>query len=132
MKNLNELDEYRIREPAFVQRFGLGDHLTGAFYIPCPKTGSRLKVVASAGYFDWDHVSVSVNKQKRCPNWIEMCFIKHMFFEPEDAVMQLHPPQSQYVNNHAYCLHLFRPCKAEIPMPPSLLVGVKELGTLKS
>jgi hypothetical protein len=58
-----------------------------------------------------------------------MCHIKELFWEPEDAVMQLHPPRSRWINNHNYCLHMWRPLKQEIPLPPDIAVGKKELGT---
>ena len=72
----------------------------------------------------WEHVSVSPCSQKRktCPTWEEMCAIKNMFFENDEAVVQYHPPKSDYVNNHPYCLHLWRPTNQEIPRPPKLFV----------
>lgn len=51
-----------------------------------------------------------------------MCFVKDLFWDGEDAVMQLHPPKSNYVNNHPHCLHLWRPTQAVIPMPETILV----------
>lgn len=90
----------------------------GAFLIPF--RGRDLKVIASTG-MDWDHVSVSLSN--RCPNWEEMCFVKSLFFDDEECVMQLHPPKSSYVNCHPYCLHLWKPQKANILMPPTILVG---------
>lgn len=103
----------------------------GAFFIPGPR-GRHLKVIASSGDkaagIEWEHVSVSV--EGRCPNWPEMCFIKGLFWDDEETVMQLHPPKSQWINNHQYCLHLWRPTNQEIPVPPALTVGSKELGTL--
>ncbi|MCK1641257.1 hypothetical protein IVA95_27645 [Bradyrhizobium sp. 157] len=42
--------------------------------------------------------------------------------------MQLHPPQSRYVNNSRYCLHLWKPINQDIPMPPASFVGVVGLG----
>ncbi|WFU14475.1 hypothetical protein [Bradyrhizobium sp. CB3481] len=42
--------------------------------------------------------------------------------------MQLHPPQSQYVNNSRYCLHLWKPTNQDIPTPPACFVGVVGLG----
>jgi hypothetical protein len=100
----------------------------GAFYIPGP-CGAELTVIASPGNADpditWEHVSVST--RKRCPNWKEMCFIKGLFFDPEETVMQLHPPQSKWINVHPFCLHLWRPLHTEIPLPPEITVGPKEL-----
>ena len=54
-----------------------------------------------------------------------MCEIKSMFFEDDEVVMQLHPKKTEYVNNHNYCLHLWKPIGKEIPTPPSILVGIK-------
>ena len=99
-----------------------GDGLTfGCAEIPGPFR--PLRVIFSDG-MGWEHVSVST--PNRCPNWDEMCLVKSLFWADEDAVMQLHPPRSEYVNNHAHCLHLWRPNDgAVIPLPPSILVGVK-------
>lgn len=46
-----------------------------------------------------------------------MCFIKDLFWGEEEVVMQLHPAKSQYVNQHDYCLHLWRPKTIAIPLP---------------
>lgn len=69
----------------------------------------------------WEHVSVST--AVRCPTWEEMCFIKGLFWDAEDVVMQLHPRESEYVNQHPYCLHLWRPVGVTIPTPPFQTVG---------
>lgn len=95
--------------------------ISGAFLIPGP-CGMELKVLASCGDDEvpWEHVSVSL--AKRCPNWPEMCFIKDLFWSEEEVVMQLHPRRSEYVNNHDYCLHLWRPLREQIPTPPKIAV----------
>jgi hypothetical protein len=92
----------------------------GVFIIPF--RGRDLLVIASNG-MGWDHVSVSLTN--RCPNWEEMHFVKQQFFNDEECVMQLHPPKSEYINYHRYCLHLWRPQNEKIPLPPSILVGIK-------
>jgi hypothetical protein len=98
----------------------------GAFIVPGP-CGRDLRVIASSGDFSempWEHVSVSL--PNRCPNWQEMCFVKSLFWEDEEAVMQLHPPRSTWINNHPFCLHLWKPMLAEIPLPPQSAVGLKK------
>lgn len=100
----------------------------GNFLIP-PSLAAKtpaLLIQASSG-LGWEHVSVSVIGHTRCPTWQEMCKIKELFWDDEDAVMQLHPPKSEYVNNVANCLHLWRPTEATIPLPDSILVGIKGL-----
>ncbi len=105
----------------------IGDDF-GAFRMPGP-CGEDLNIIASPGDahedIPWEHVSVSC--KKRPPNWKEMCFVKALFWDDEDTVMQLHPPKSQWINNHPYCLHLWRPLKETIPLPPQITVGFKEL-----
>lgn len=71
----------------------------------------------------WDHVSVSF--RDRCPVWKEMCEIKDIFFGEDEVCVQYHPKKEEYINNHPYCLHIFRPQNAELPMPPSWMVGLK-------
>lgn len=63
----------------------------------------------------WDHVSVST--QKRCPTWEEMCLFKYIFWPDSEACIQYHPAKQDYVNNHKYCLHLWRPQTEQIPKP---------------
>lgn len=105
----------------------------GAFVLP--KQGSKVGfyffIIASSG-MDWEHVSVSIIPQMRCPTWEEMCYIKSFFWEDEEAVMQLHPPKSEWVNNHPYCLHLWRPILKEIPLPPKGMVGLQRMNTKKN
>lgn len=120
MRFQGSLEQHRIRTGPYGSSFG-DDY--GAFLIPGP-FNNTLKVIASPGDADegipWEHVSVSL--QNRCPNWPEMCFIKGLFWDDEDAVMQLHPPKSDYVNNHEYCLHLWKPTTQAIPLPPKVAV----------
>lgn len=101
----------------------------GCFAIPGRHAkGRQLRIIASDGEeTGWDHVSVSIPDQRRCPSWDEMCFVKSLFWDDEEAVIQFHPPKSEYVNNHAGCLHLWRCVKEPFPIPPSILVGIKGL-----
>lgn len=82
-------------------------------------SSSFIRVIASWSE-GWDHISVSLSH--RCPTWQEMCFVKDFFFHPSECVIQYHPPEEDYINTHKYCLHLWRPQKEKIPMPPKILV----------
>lgn len=119
-------NQYRVR----VGQYGSDDSYgnNGAFFVPCRPGKPRFTVIAS-DQLGWDHVSVSL--PDRCPVWAEMCKIKELFWDDEDAVMQLHPPKSDWVNNHDTCLHLWRPQVIAIPLPPSIMVGIKEIGELR-
>ena len=111
-------ERYRVKQGAIGSDAGYGNN--GAFVVGL-KRGQTLFVIAS-DMMGWEHVSVS--RSDRCPTWEEMCQIKAMFWDAEDIVLQFHPRESDYVNNHPNCLHLFRPIDAEIPTPPSILVGI--------
>lgn len=99
-----------------------------------------LRAIASAGdahpggpdneLWGWDHVSVSPANRERTPTWEEMCLVKDLFWDEEDTVMQLHPPRSRWISNHPHVLHLWRPTHKELPTPPDIMVGIKELGEL--
>lgn len=120
----DKLGGFRIRNGVYGS--GTGDDF-GAFLIPGP-CGRDLRVISSPGDADqeipWEHVSVSL--PNRCPNWVEMDYIKSLFWDNEETVMQLHPPRSKWINNHPYCLHLWKPLTQEIPLPPQIAVGFKE------
>jgi hypothetical protein len=105
------------------------DGNNGLFIIPGRTLKDHLRVIASDG-LGWEHVSVS--KCYACPSWDEMCKVKSLFWDdPEDWAVQYHPPQSRYVNNHPYCLHLWHPIDiGPMPFPPEMLVGSKSLGKL--
>lgn len=99
----------------------LGDD-GGAFSLKSPVDGGEMFVIASFG-LGWDHVSVS--RKNRCPNWPEMCFVKDIFFEENEIVVQYHPRKDDYINNHSYCLHMWKPQQEALPTPPPILVGIK-------
>jgi len=82
----------------------------------------EIAIIASWG-MGWEHVSVSL--RRRCPTWDEMCTIKDIFWREDECVIQYHPPKSEYVNNHPFCLHLWKKIGHEFELPPGILVGIK-------
>lgn len=91
----------------------------GAFKVPL---GTRYAMVVASDGSGWEHVSISF--PDRCPTWEEMSKIKALFWDAEDCVVQYHPPESQYVNNMRFCLHVWRPTEMPLPLPPAYLVGL--------
>lgn len=126
MKISPTLEPYRVRHGNWGSN--PGDDFGAFGNVPSPR-GEPLMIIASPGdaheSVPWEHVSVSL--KNRCPKWEEMCFVKDLFWDAEEAVMQLHPPRSTWINNHRFCLHLWRPLDGNIPLPPSIAVGYKEL-----
>lgn len=99
----------------------------GFFFIPYQKSNSlEYRVQASDG-MGWEHCSISIalpGKQAlRCPTWEEMCYIKDLFWDKEDCVIQYHPSKDQYVNRHPFVLHLWKPINQVIPIPDKSMIG---------
>lgn len=122
--SLHVPEEFRVTRGALGSTPEYGNN--GLFIVHLKQAGGRpalyLNVIVSDGD-GWDHVSVSL--PHRCPTWDEMCQIKDLCWDPEDCVIQYHPPRSAYVNNHPYCLHLWRNQTVDIIRPPAIMVGVQ-------
>lgn len=132
-------EKYRICTGPYGSDFTYGKN--GAFQLP-PVIGSREMIVIASDGKDWreagldgepwEHVSVHCFQGKRqfTPTWAEMCAVKDTFWDSDDVVIQFHPRESDYVNNHANTLHLWRPVNTKLPTPPAITVGHKQLGTI--
>lgn len=81
---------------------------------------SKIIAVVFSWGGDWDHISASYSN--RCLTWEEICVIKDIFFNEDETVIQYHPAKANYINNHPFTLHLWRPQNQEIPMPPKWMV----------
>ena len=93
----------------------------GEFVLKAP-TGRYLRCLVDEGSVTrWDHVSVSVmdhaGRSAEVPSWEEMCWVKGLFWGPEETVIQYHPPESVRVNIREV-LHLWRPLDEAVPLPP--------------
>jgi hypothetical protein len=110
-------EKFRIRKGPMASDESIGNN--GMFFVMLHHE-QTFSVIASEGR-GWEHVSVS--RKDRCPTWTEMCQIKDLFSDDTDCVVQYHPPKSDWVSNHPYCLHLWKPIGIELPRPDSILVG---------
>lgn len=131
-------EPYRLTSGPMASDRSYGNN--GAFCFHSVVPNRNMMVIASDGQDwkasglegePWEHVSVHVfsGKKQFTPTWIEMCAAKEMFWDVEDVVIQFHPRKSDYVNNHANTLHLWRPTETSLPTPPAITVGIKEAGT---
>lgn len=123
--NFEAIEKHRLRTG--FMKSDTGDDF-GIFRIPTKKEPFFLTVMSAPSDAQWEHVSVST--PKRTPTWDEMCRIKDLFFSENEVVWQYHPAKEDHVNNHAHCLHLWRLKDFEMPMPPTIAVGNKALGTI--
>jgi hypothetical protein len=116
VRDLRALDAFRIPDTPY-------DHgdVGGAFLIPYPLAGEKLRCIATAGE-GWDHVSVSLHVAKRTPTWAEMEYAKRTFFHRDEVAVQLHVAENDHLSIHPYVLHLWRPQNVKIPLPPKAMV----------
>jgi hypothetical protein len=112
------------------------DGMNGDFTIPLHRiisTGHKVfaNCIVSDGknkdgsvLFPWEHVSVHVVEygKMRTPTWDEMCAVKDIFWDDDEAVVQYHPEKKNYVNVHPHVLHLWKPTAAALPTPPAICV----------
>ena len=119
-------EKYRIKRGDFRSIPGSRN---GAFEFL--KGGNKYLVICSDG-LGWDHVSMTIRNRKRTPSWAEMQWVKQLFFEDAEPALQIHAPEDEHVNNHKYCLHLWRDQKNKMELPESLMVGIKGLTDLKA
>jgi hypothetical protein len=110
-----KIEKYRIRKGQYASDVTYGNN--GMFEMP---TSKGVLLVMVSDQLLWDHASVSL--KDRIPTWKEMCYIKDLFWEPEETVVQYHPAESVYICQHPFVLHLWRPQKVHVPMPPTNFV----------
>jgi hypothetical protein len=115
-RNNEKIEQYRLQHSSFATTKADGNN--GLFTIQ--RNGKVLRCIVSDA-LGWDHVSVSIEKGKYPPTW-DMCFIKDLFFDEEETVIQYHPPKSCYVNVHPGVLHMWRQQGVTIPLPPIVMV----------
>lgn len=96
----------------------------GAFLLLHPASIYPMLFVIASDGMGWDHVSVTCKDARRCPTWEEMCWVKDLFWDKDEVVIQYHPAEKDYINNHPYCLHLFKP-QGVFPVPLPEMVGLK-------
>ena len=90
-----------------------------------------ISVIVSKGA-GWEHASFAPVEDENILSWDDMCYFKDAVWNPEEAVIQIHPPKDEYVNNRNNCLHLWRCYYKEMTLPPSVLVGVRKGQTEES
>lgn len=111
------IEYFRKRHPV------LGDSPLGmdwGFFISGP-----LRIISSgipgSGEPPWEHVSISC--ADRCPTWEEMQYVKELFWDDTETVLQFHPRCNKYKNLHPFTLHLWKRAGKDHELPPSELIA---------
>ena len=112
------LNKFRKKHPLYGKT--PPDTLYGYFVIPVGP--EYLNVISSGSQggeepeCQWEHVSVSL--PHRCPTWGEMHEIKRLFWDDHETVVQFHPKKTSYVNQHEFCLHMWKRRGVNAELPP--------------
>lgn len=117
MKNIEEIKK---TPNLFIEAETKNDGMGGKYYDKY--TGKWLNFIFSY-QMGWEHLSVSM--PSRTPTWNQMCVMKDIFWNKNEACVEYHPREEDYVNNHKHCLHIWRPTHETLPTPPSILVGFR-------
>ena len=117
MRDLEDIKKNRYLQIKAEGHDGFG----GTYYDK--KSRCYLNFIMSWGA-GWEHCSVSM--PTRCPSWEQMCVMKELFWKDDEWCVEYHPAKEDYISNHPYCLHIWRPVKENIPTPPSIMVGLKK------
>lgn len=110
-------NQFRVRTHPTL---GTNDSAGNNRFFKIDKEGLIINCIASDGY-GWEHVSVTLDKPET-PSWEIMDFVKNIFWDETDTIIQYHPTKELKVNRHRYCLHLWRPIGVPLPIPHPMLI----------
>lgn len=115
------IDEIKATRNLFIEAEAPNDGMGGHYYDK--ESGKNLNFIFSY-QMGWEHLSVSM--PSRIPSWDQMCRMKDIFWNKDEACVQYHPKEEDYVNMHKHCLHIWKPTNEILPIPPHILVGFKD------
>jgi hypothetical protein len=117
LEKLIKANRWRIRTGQYGSDETAG--WNGCFLVPLE--GEMWHVMLGDG-MGWQHLSISNAQRRILPSWNVMCRVKEAFFSDEDWCVQFHPAKDDYINDHPYTLHLWRPLNEPLPVPHACLV----------
>lgn len=97
-------EKYRLVTGRMGSNANFGNN--GAFVIPSPISEGRKFVIIASDGMGWEHVSIHCERKNEqfTPYWDEMCFIKDLFWDDEDVVINCIP------RNHSMLTIIQIPC----------------------
>jgi len=94
------------------------------------QTTGGLRVLVDCEFKDddkpWLHVSVS--RKSWTPTHEDMAIVKQAFIGPDRYAYAVWPPQSEYVNIHAHCLHLWACMEGDGRILPEFSAKLEGIG----
>lgn len=100
--------------------FAAGFDLVGWTHLPdrftsfrwartCEPRNNRLMVIAG-GWVEADNkrwIHVSYSRPGKMPSYADLVLVKDRFIGAARSAISVHPPKSEHVSLHPYCLHLW-------------------------
>lgn len=117
---MKKIEEIKKTPNLFIEAEAENDGIGGKYYDKY--SGKFLNFIFSY-QMGWEHLSVSM--PNKTPSWNQMCMMKNIFWNEDEACVEYHPKKEDYVNNHKHCLHIWKPTNEVLPLPPSILVGFR-------
>lgn len=117
---MKKIEEIKKTPNLFIETEAENDGISGKYYDKY--SGKFLNFIFSY-QMGWEHLSVSM--PNKTPSWDQMCMMKNIFWNEDEACAEYHPKKEDYVNNHKHCLHIWKPTNEVLPLPPSILVGFR-------
>lgn len=117
---MKSLEEIRKTPNLVIEAEAENDGMGGKYY---DRVNNKWLNFIFSYQMGWEHLSVSM--PSKTPSWEQMCMMKDVFWNKDEACVQYHPKEEDYVNMHQHCLHIWKPTEQELPTPPHILVGFK-------
>lgn len=117
---MKKLEEIRKTPNLVIEAETENDGLGGKYY---DRVNNKWLNFIFSYQMGWEHLSVSM--PSKTPSWDQMCMMKDVFWNKDEACVQYHPKEEDYVNMHPHCLHIWKPTDQDLPTPPHILVGFK-------
>ena len=124
---MRTLEEIRSNKQLQIQESWeqeLVTYVRGYFFDPVTQKRWFFIFTKSLG---WEHLSIS--QPNKTPTWDVMCRVKDIFWRGDEACVEYHPKEEDYVNMHEHCLHIWRPYLDELPTPPPIMVGFTDVNS---
>lgn len=111
-------EKHRIIKGKLASDSSIGNN--GAFSIFAKRFPVNLHITASDKN-GFEHVTVAVSDKRKkgnqSPTWEEMQYVKTIFWDDFDTVIQYHPWKNDYINGQKNRLHLWRIIDKPIAVP---------------
>jgi hypothetical protein len=117
LEKLSRANRWRIKTGAMASTEL--DGWNGMFLVPLE---GELWHVMISDQMGWKHLSVTNAQKKMLPSWTVLGRLKDLFYGDDEWACQFFPAKEDYIDDHPFCLHIWKPLDEELPRPSIALV----------